>query len=80
MIPNTQNGLKYPLKIRHLQRQGVGGVEGVGHPVCMATIYMRARFAPQVQPNLQFGWSEYKDLSLGFAACLSKNPIIEFLF
>ena len=42
---------------------GVGGVEGVGHPVCMATtIYMRARFAPQVQPNLQSSWSEYKDL------------------
>ena len=38
---------------------------------------MRARFSPQVQPNLQFGWSEYKDLSLGFAACLSKNPINE---
>ena len=37
-------------------------------------------FSPQVQPNLQFGWSEYKDLPLGFAACLSKNPIIEFLF
>ena len=59
---------------------GVGGVEGVGHPVCMTTIYMRVRFAPQVQLDLQSSWSEYKDLPLGFAACLSKNPIIEFLF
>ena len=47
----------------------------------MYDYYIRAQeiFAA-VQPNLQFGWSEYKDLSLGFAACLSKNPIIEFLF
>ena len=41
---------------------------------------MRAKFAPQVQLDLQSSWSEYKDLSLGFAACLSKNPINEFLF
>ena len=34
-------------------------------------------FAPQIQLDLQSGWSEYKDLSLGFAACLSKNPINE---
>ena len=56
------------------------GVEGVGHSVCMAIIYARERFAPQVQ----------LDLPLGFAACLSKNPagvsiricnpINEFLF
>ena len=34
----------------------------------------------RVQLDLQSSWSEYKDLSLGFAACLSKNPINEFLF
>ena len=52
----------------------------MGHSACMTTIYARVRFAPQVQLDLQSSWSEYKDLSLGFAACLSKNPIIEFLF
>ena len=46
LIPNTQNRHKYPLKIKHLQAQGVGGVEGVGHSVCMATIYTRERFVP----------------------------------
>ena len=34
----TQNHLKWPLKIKYLQAQGVGGVEGVGHSACMATI------------------------------------------
>ena len=51
---------------------GVGGVEGVGHPVCMTTIYTRERFSPQVQqdfaarlcrlPKQESSWSEYKDL------------------
>ena len=37
---------KYPLKIKYLQVQGVGGVEGAGLSVCMATIiYAREIFA-----------------------------------
>ena len=66
---------------------GVGGVEGVGHLVCMATIYAREIFAA-VQPKKVIGSAGI--LPLGFAACLSKNPagvsiricnpINEFLF
>ena len=41
-FPYTQNSHKYPLKIRRLQASGVGGVEGVGQPICISTI-MRTR-------------------------------------
>ena len=74
LIPCTQNGNKYPLKIKYLRAQGVGGVEGAGHPAYITTnTYTRIRARVF---RRRFSWI-CNPAGVSIRIC---NPIIEFLF